>query len=471
MLRQWLSTKTKQHAIILRWLEQITQWLKSDRKLPVQLQHSTEYTLWQQQFLQDRLRLWGIIVLLTYTLGAALEYHEAFLNAEQFDAELLREYGHAITGDRLRFAMLACLPIVIPVTLLGLIVRTSRWGRRHPALLFLGFSLSLNMPNLVIGSVYGFPMHPHWTGIFMAQAIFIPTCWQLHALSQAIPILYYLVGYPLLGLAEVNGSSIYNPHLLEELAVTCLLCNVGLFAYERIQRRELESRQQLERVLHSVSHDLKVPILGTSMYFNGLLGDDNLTITLPREAIQRLSEGCDRQLNLISSLQDAHQSDHLLLHCTSLYLPPIVASVSTDLQPFLTQRQVQLRNTVADNLPLVHADPGQLWRVFNNLITNAIKHNPSGICITIGAEVLIRSGRAPTLRCTIHDNGIGIPQEQCQHLFERYTRGRQARLTPGLGLGLYICRQIIHAHNGQIGIFSQPGNGTTVWFTLPLYQP
>jgi signal transduction histidine kinase len=72
------------------------------------------------------------------------------------------------------------------------------------------------------------------------------------------------------------------------------------------------------------------------------------------------------------------------------------------------------------------------------------------------------------LRCTVADNGIGMTQQQCDRLFDLYSRGRDQRRSLSLGLGLYMCRQIITAHNGEIGVISSPGQGATFWFTLPI---
>ncbi|MEO0542119.1 MAG: sensor histidine kinase, partial [Cyanobacteria bacterium P01_A01_bin.105] len=74
------------------------------------------------------------------------------------------------------------------------------------------------------------------------------------------------------------------------------------------------------------------------------------------------------------------------------------------------------------------------------------------------------------LLCRVRDTGIGIPPEQRSRLFELYTRGKRARYMPGLGLGLYVCKQIITAHGGDIGIASPVEQGTVFWFTLPLAE-
>jgi signal transduction histidine kinase len=66
------------------------------------------------------------------------------------------------------------------------------------------------------------------------------------------------------------------------------------------------------------------------------------------------------------------------------------------------------------------------------------------------------------------DDGVGMTQQQSDHLFNLYSRGRDQRRSLSLGLGLYMCRQIITAHGGEIGVISSPGQGATFWFTLPI---
>src|SRR5579883_1640433 len=109
------------------------------------------------------------------------------------------------------------------------------------------------------------------------------------------------------------------------------------------------------------------------------------------------------------------------------------------------------------------ADAGLIRRVFENLLTNALKHNPPGLHLTLQAMII-----DDLIRCTVQDDGIGMTQAECDSLFERYARGTRTRRSTGIGLGLFLCRQIITAHGGQIGVISTPGAGATFWFTLPL---
>jgi signal transduction histidine kinase len=101
--------------------------------------------------------------------------------------------------------------------------------------------------------------------------------------------------------------------------------------------------------------------------------------------------------------------------------------------------------------------------VFENLITNALHHNPPGVNLTLNAHI-----ESDMIRLMLQDDGVGMASEVSDRIFERYSRGTQSRHSTGIGLGLYLCRQIITAHGGQIGVDSTPGNGSTFWLTLPL---
>ncbi|NJR61251.1 MAG: sensor histidine kinase, partial [Cyanobacteria bacterium CRU_2_1] len=103
--------------------------------------------------------------------------------------------------------------------------------------------------------------------------------------------------------------------------------------------------------------------------------------------------------------------------------------------------------------------------VYQNLIANALKHNPPRLTLTLDAQL-----EENWIRCTVTDDGIGISSEQCDKLFNPYFRGSQKPKSVGLGLGLYLCQQIIQAHGGEIGVQSQIGEGTTFWFTLPVSE-
>jgi signal transduction histidine kinase len=175
-------------------------------------------------------------------------------------------------------------------------------------------------------------------------------------------------------------------------------------------------------------------------------------------------ESSDRQLELINSLIDTHAAEvrGVVLHCKPLQLGSLIESVIADFEPMLDKNQATIKLWLEAELPLLVADPLQLRRVYENLIANALKYNSPGLNITLSAK---REG--DWVLCTVADDGVGMRKEQSEKLFDLYFRGFQQRQSIGLGLGLYLCRQIITAHGGEIGVNSRLGEGATFWFTLP----
>jgi signal transduction histidine kinase len=176
-------------------------------------------------------------------------------------------------------------------------------------------------------------------------------------------------------------------------------------------------------------------------------------------------ESCERQLKLLDSLLAVQLSDAkgLTLNLEPTRLKDFIETVMQDLEPLLIANQVTVHNPIPVELPIVNIDNFQFRRVIENLISNALKHNPPGISITIQAVV-----ENHIVQCSIQDNGVGIPERECTSIFERYVQGSRGRRSVGVGLGLYLCRQIIHAHGGEIGVVSALNQGTRFWFTLPI---
>jgi len=116
------------------------------------------------------------------------------------------------------------------------------------------------------------------------------------------------------------------------------------------------------------------------------------------------------------------------------------------------------------DFPPVFADEERISQVLYNLLNNAVKYSPRGGTIRVGGQALDRE-----VLVYVSDEGIGIPKEEQDHLFQRFYRVDSGlrRQTPGVGLGLYLSRAIIEAHGGRIWVESEAGKGATFYFTLP----
>ncbi len=239
---------------------------------------------------------------------------------------------------------------------------------------------------------------------------------------------------------------------------------------EIAERRRAE--KALEISLHVVSHDLRNPILGLSMILTHSLEHaaiDAETISLPLSTVEQMLKSCDRQLVFINSLAETHQyeKEGIALVRRTLDIKKLIHDFMATWALPLTKQAVVMTTHLSPNLPLIEADSDYLWRVLDNLLANALKYNPLPRQQTLQIE-LTATVTDSGLRCALADNGIGINPAIANKVFERYQRGEVQQGTAGLGLGLYLCRQIIQAHGGQIGLNLDRLTGTEVWFTLPL---
>jgi signal transduction histidine kinase len=410
---------------------------------------SSEYKVWRDRFLRKRLAwfFWlSFPCLLTYTVY------------DLYDADFVWQSSW-VEADIVRLIFL----------LVGLMLYQTRWGYLHSSWLFLYVSWSITFFPQALSILKGDPV-PSPTSlnmIFFVQTTFMPVYWRLHLLSQLGGLVSYWIGI------HLRGSGLPDILPYEGLSYLywfwiSLICTMSVYLYEQMQQQEFESRRELNIFLHSVSHDLRAPVMGTSMVLQNLLRKKTSTneILVNRSILQRLLQGSDRQLKMIDSLLETQRtsSQGLILNCQPCNLDILIKSIITEQKLLLEQNGVVVNNKIdRDKIPLINADSLQLWRLLNNLITNAFKHNPYGIELTIDADITKN-----LIKIYIIDNGIGIAPEQQTRLFELYSRGDRAHYMPGLGMGLYLCQQIVIAHGGEIGFDSHPGIGSTFWFTLPI---
>jgi len=287
---------------------------------------------------------------------------------------------------------------------------------------------------------------------------------------------------------DSSGSVLYYEGLIEDIT----------------QRKQ--AQESLRLFIHALSHDLRNPVAGMLMVLKNWQRKTGDSIAIPRSVLERMIQGSEQQLRLINSLLEVHAGElrGLVLHCDRVDLRAVVEAAAADLEPLMNEAKASFKNLIPEDLPAVNADNTQLRRVFSNLIANALKHNLPGLNLTVFAQVIkadklmvnqkkgkqyidklpITHAQSPItnpqlsiphssssmIYCTVEDDGAGILPEQCEHLFDLYVRGYQSRHSVGLGLGLYLCRQIIGAHGGEIGVISSPGAGASFWFTLPLAE-
>jgi len=226
-----------------------------------------------------------------------------------------------------------------------------------------------------------------------------------------------------------------------------------------------EAEEMKSTFISIISHELKSPVALIKGYADTLRREDaHWDEKTLRESLDVIVEESDRLNQLIDNLLDASRLQAGALKLEFSYLR-IDELAEKEVEKFRTQSKEHLFAVdFPADLPLVRGDSERLRQVLDNLLSNAIKYSPQGGLIKVGGWA-----DDDWVYVYVSDEGIGIPKEEQERIFERFYRAESA-LTPrtrGAGLGLYLCKAVVEAHGGKIWVESEPGKGAKFIFKLP----
>jgi signal transduction histidine kinase/DNA-binding response OmpR family regulator len=234
------------------------------------------------------------------------------------------------------------------------------------------------------------------------------------------------------------------------------------------QNAEAANRAKTEFVAN-ISHELRTPM-------NGILGMAQLILNTPlnQKQYQQLNilyESGNNLLTIINELLDLSkiEAGKMELETVPFNFLQTIENAVTLLRVRAQEKGLSLEIQAGDTIPQVMGDNNRLRQVVLNLVSNAIKFtNEGGVTVSVVLESLV-DGNA-VLKVAVIDTGIGIPQHEVSHLFDKFHQvdASTSRKYGGTGLGLFICRQLITLMGGKIGVETQEGKGCTFWFTLSL---
>jgi signal transduction histidine kinase len=244
-------------------------------------------------------------------------------------------------------------------------------------------------------------------------------------------------------------------------------------------QREISQRK--DEFLGIVSHELKTPLTSLQGYMQLMArrfntwrpqqqSADDLArhVTQARRAIEYSTDSVQRMTRLVDDLLDDARirEGRLAFHMVPCDLREVVRKAVHEQQALAAERTIHLEVPASRPVSVV-ADAMRIEQVVTNYLSNALKYSREEQPVTVRLEVA--GGLA---RVAVRDAGPGVPEEEQVRVWERFHRiagvAVQSGSGVGLGIGLYICKTIVEAHQGRVGVRSVPGQGATFWFTLPL---
>jgi two-component system sensor histidine kinase BaeS len=229
-------------------------------------------------------------------------------------------------------------------------------------------------------------------------------------------------------------------------------------AFNSMSARLAADTQERRRLLADVSHELRTPLTVIQGSVEGML--DGL-YPADREHLERLLAETHQLGRLIEDLRTLSLTDagELPLHREPTDLGALAADVVAGFQPQASAAGVRL-TVQADDTPALPLDGRRLRQVIGNVVSNALRHTPSGGTVSLRVRRI-----GPTVELEVADTGVGMDAESRDHAFERFWRAGDAA---GAGLGLAIVRDLVAAHGGEVSLESEIGAGTVVRCRFPL---
>jgi len=247
--------------------------------------------------------------------------------------------------------------------------------------------------------------------------------------------------------------------------------DVKIKDYQKELLRDIKKLKELEQIREDFSatlaHDLKIPILAEKntlqFFLKGTFGE----ITgKQKEALENMQESNKDLLNLVNTLLDVYKYDAVPTEPQKepADIKDLMKECLNEISSLVVKNAHTLENNIKEEIPLVNIDKNEIKRVVLNLLNNAITYTQPGGIITLSHEAC-----ETEIIIKIKDNGKGISEVDIDKVFDRYFSKDIKFRKVGTGLGLYLSKQIIEAHNGKIWVESSLDKGSTFAFSLPLY--
>ncbi|MEI8390730.1 MAG: ATP-binding protein [bacterium] len=259
--------------------------------------------------------------------------------------------------------------------------------------------------------------------------------------------------------SSINKSWSENEKIMLKLIVDAVSA-ISLKILEKLKTEEIK-----RTFTATLTHDLRSPIIAEQKALEAMiLGKITCSSEHYTEYLEDIHKTNEDLLKIVNNLLSVYhyESGKPPLNKTEINIKELIQESVKTLKYLAAEKDSQINIDIPDELPVIHADKEEIGRIIFNLVGNAIRHTREGTEIQVSA---LREDN--NIKISVKDNGEGIPKEHIPLMFQRFpTEKRKV----GTGLGLYLSKQIVEAHDGKIWFETEEGKGTTFYFTLPLTE-
>ena len=274
-----------------------------------------------------------------------------------------------------------------------------------------------------------------------------------------------LASISLLSYEQITENQDYLSIIFDNIGILvvtylAIRLNMQRLRAEKLQEVSESTKKQLEILMHIVSHDIKQPITIAKLNATTL---SKKTKSNNYKLIKKVIDALESITTITSDLGDAASiaRGEFILHLVQIDLTQFLYDIVSEQQSTTSKHKITI---VSRKKVIGKWDKERLKRVFVNLLNNAIKYSPNG-----GKIAIVIKKYNQNVMVGIKDMGIGMTKQEANSLFQPFVRQYKGKKKiKGTGLGLYICKSLVSAHNGKIWVSSRKGKGSTFFVELPL---
>jgi signal transduction histidine kinase len=310
--------------------------------------------------------------------------------------------------------------------------------------------------------------------MIVAAVVLCEKKWQYILFTLFVSITFVIIRLDDLTISDMSGLIIIEKSV--KLLFPLFFLSICLFYFKDIyfkNQYKLEtaydeltkSKEEKDRILNVVAHDLRSPLSGISGISKMMLADDKLTDST-KEMFKLIEHSAESTIRLISDLMQTNINSADQYQFKPIELNKLLRQSLQILVFTAKGKNIIIEANIAKQNILISADEDKIDRVISNLVTNAIKFSKTESIVHV-----ILTQNEEFVELVVKDNGIGIPVNMQDRIFDLFTTAKR-KGTAGeksFGLGLAICKKIVEVHGGQINLESKEGIGSTFIVKLPLF--